>query len=119
MKLILTTLATACAMGCTTSQQTQVELENLKTRERILTSTLAVCDAELAKDGKHVVRQGETILWVAKNNGMEVQDLMKLNPDIKYGDIQCWKPGMVIRIKDLKPNQAMQADGAAAPRPDR
>jgi len=120
MKRLLFALVAAGIAGCATPRLTQQEeVETLKTRDRILTATLAACDAELAKDGKYVVRPGDTLAKVAKGNGMTVKDLLKLNPDVKYGDVHSWSPGIVLKIRQTKPNEASQAIGADAPQPER
>jgi len=120
MRMVILALVAAGVAGCTTPRLTeQAELENLKTRDRVLTATLAACDAELAKDGKYVVRPGDTLAKVAKDNGMTVKDLLKLNPDVKCGDVHSWSPGIVLKIRQTKPNEASQAIGADAPQPER
>ena len=120
MRIALLAFVAAGVAGCATPRLTQQEeVENLKTRDRVLTATLAACDAELAKDGKYVVRPGDTLAKVAKDNGITVNDLLRLNPDLKYGDVHSWRPTIVLKIRETTPNEASQAIGAAAPQPER
>ena len=87
----------------------QDEIQRLNQRTEMLNATLAVCDAELAKDGKYVVRPGDTLAEIGRKNGIEWKEVAAMNPDIMEGYPQRWKVGLVIRVRKDTSGQPAQA----------
>ena len=98
--LLLTALAIGAVAGCATVPKTaqEDEVAILKGRVAVLTERIAAYDAALAKDGKYMVRAGDTLSKIAATNGVDVKDLMEMNADLLGG--RPWlRVGMLIRIK--------------------
>ena len=98
-------------VGCakTPRETRHDEMRMLKRRIGRLTAILADCDAELAKDGKYVVRSGDTLVAIAKRNGLEWKELAKMNPEVLNGYPRTWRPGLVLVIRKENPNQPSDA----------
>ncbi len=103
-------LALSClVMGCANAQKArQDELQRLESRMEMLSGTLAICDAELAKDGKYVVRAGDTLYEIGKQFGLEWRDLARMNPDVLEGYPATWNPGLVLKIPKPAPDDPSQ-----------
>ena len=106
--------------GCLTAPKIpqQEEIENL---ERVLSTermALNVCETELAKNGKYVVRLGDTLARIGKVHGIEVKDIISLNPGLQSTHII--SVGMVLKLKETQPNHTSDgirqpADGSPKP----
>jgi LysM repeat protein len=84
------------------------EIGRLKGRIEMLNATLAICDAELAKDGKYVVRPGDTLGEIGKKIGLEWKELAAMNPEIMEGYPQTWNVGLVLKIRKDTPGPPAQ-----------
>ena len=61
----------------------------------------------LEKEGKYMLRAGDTLSLISKKFNVEISDIFHLNPDLDRGHLETWKPGMIIKIRDL-PNQSIR-----------
>jgi hypothetical protein len=108
---VLTAIVTASMVaGCATPPKTTQEedMEILKSQVVMLHATLTTCNAALAKDGLRVVLPGDTLAKTAKDNGIDVKELLRMNPEMKFGQPQSWRPGIVIRVRERKPNNGTE-----------
>jgi outer membrane murein-binding lipoprotein Lpp len=88
----------------------QREIERLERRIEMLNKDVTNCEAELARNGKYVVRPGDTLSTIAKQNGIDWHELAKMNPEIMKGYPGSWNVGIVVRIRDENPSQPPQRE---------
>jgi outer membrane murein-binding lipoprotein Lpp len=97
------------ADGCTTgrSRQTAAAVEDLQARvEDLEASNDALTRELLGKQGKYIVRRGDTLTLIAERFNLKVRDILHMNPDLATALPGKWKPGLVIVVRVEKPNKA-------------
>jgi hypothetical protein len=91
--------------GCATSRsrQTADEVFALQRQVHALENALQQL---LEEHGKHIVGSGETLTTIAQRFNLQVSDLYRMNPDLRSAIGRNFYPGLVIVVREQKPNKA-------------
>ena len=114
--LLLPLYLTGCAtVDLTTENQERIEaLENQVERQSETLGNLA--KELLEKEGKYMVRHGDTLASIAKERNTTFIEIIKLNPELRHGDLSIWRPGRIIVVEELKQNKSIEEQPIQPPR---
>jgi hypothetical protein len=112
MKRLFPFLVFVTAIACD-AQEKQVpvpapspeeRIQELEARVASLEKILGTVSDELfLRDGRYLVKAGDTGARIAKRFEVTISDLMALNPGVRWDRL---KVGQIVRVKKEEPNQA-------------
>ena len=94
--------------GCATSQskKTDIEVVELQSRVENLEAISSALTTELfEKEGKYIIRGGDTLTLIAKKFNLQLNDIYRMNPGLQSQIPKNWKPGMIIMVREIEPNK--------------
>lgn len=120
MKRLLPLLAFVAAIACD-AQEKQETVPMLSPEERIqeLEARIAslekivgiLSDELLARDGRYMLKAGDTGARVAQRFELSLSDMMALNPGVRWNRL---KVGQIVRVKMEQPNKTLEPTPMAA-----